>query len=89
MHLCSPEIILFLKKLTSVCDEHNRPILPSFQTAPSAPPQSVSVTKNDGNGTAIVVTWQPPPEDNQNGIVQEYKVLLAHLGPLAEETLAR
>uniref|UniRef100_A0A8C5T6M6 Roundabout guidance receptor 1 n=1 Tax=Malurus cyaneus samueli TaxID=2593467 RepID=A0A8C5T6M6_9PASS len=41
---------------------------------PSAPPQSVSVAKNDGNGTAIVVTWQPPPEDNQNGMVQEYKV---------------
>ncbi|KAJ6662480.1 hypothetical protein lerEdw1_011894 [Lerista edwardsae] len=42
--------------------------------APSAPPQSVSVTKNDGNGTAIVITWQPPPEDTQNGMVQEYKV---------------
>ncbi|XP_070606360.1 roundabout homolog 1 isoform X2 [Erythrolamprus reginae] len=46
----------------------------TFEEAPSAPPQSVSVTKNDGNGTAIVVTWQPPPEDTQNGMVQEYKV---------------
>ncbi|XP_077030650.1 roundabout homolog 1 isoform X7 [Agelaius phoeniceus] len=46
----------------------------TLEEAPSAPPQSVSVTKNDGNGTAIVVTWQPPPEDNQNGMVQEYKV---------------
>lgn len=44
------------------------------------------MTKNDGNGTAIVVTWQPPPEDNQNGMVQEYKVLLAWLGPLAGGT---
>ncbi|EMP36765.1 Roundabout like protein 1 [Chelonia mydas] len=44
------------------------------QVSPSAPPQSVSVTKNDGNGTAIVITWQPPPEDTQNGMVQEYKV---------------
>ncbi|RLW03238.1 hypothetical protein DV515_00006580 [Chloebia gouldiae] len=53
-----------------------RPFFNEFQGAdtPSAPPQSVSVTKNDGNGTAIVVTWQPPPEDNQNGMVQEYKV---------------
>ncbi|KFP22616.1 Roundabout 1, partial [Egretta garzetta] len=63
-----------------------RPFFNEFQGADSevkfaktleegnAPPQSVSVTKNDGNGTAIVVTWQPPPEDNQNGIVQEYKV---------------
>lgn len=66
------------------CDKHNHSVFLSEQTAPSAPPQSVSVTKNDGNGTAIVVTWQPPPEDNQNGMVQEYKVLLAWLGPLAE-----
>ncbi|XP_015679605.1 roundabout homolog 1 [Protobothrops mucrosquamatus] len=46
----------------------------TLEEAPSAPPQSVSVTKNDGNGTAIVVTWQPPPDDTQNGMVQEYKV---------------
>ncbi|XP_066478768.1 roundabout homolog 1 isoform X3 [Tiliqua scincoides] len=46
----------------------------TLEEAPSAPPQSVSVTKNDGNGTAIVITWQPPPEDTQNGMVQEYKV---------------
>lgn len=44
--------------------------------APSAPPQSVTVSKNDGNGTAILVSWQPPPEDTQNGMVQEYKVIL-------------
>lgn len=44
-------------------------------TAPSAPPRSVTVSKNDGNGTAILVTWQPPPEDTQNGMVQEYKVM--------------
>lgn len=47
-----------------------------FKTiAPSAPPQSVTVSKNDGNGTAILVSWQPPPEDTQNGMVQEYKVI--------------
>ncbi|XP_012811715.3 roundabout homolog 1 isoform X5 [Xenopus tropicalis] len=46
----------------------------TMEEAPSAPPQSVTVTKNDGNGTAIVVAWQPPPEDTQNGMVQEYKV---------------
>ncbi|XP_056415340.1 roundabout homolog 1 isoform X3 [Hyla sarda] len=46
----------------------------TLEEAPSAPPQSVTITKNDGNGTAIVVMWQPPPEENQNGLVQEYKV---------------
>ncbi|CAJ0954245.1 unnamed protein product, partial [Ranitomeya imitator] len=45
----------------------------TLEEAPSAPPQSVTITKNDGNGTAIVVNWQPPPEENQNGLVQEYK----------------
>ncbi|XP_073524318.1 roundabout homolog 1 isoform X5 [Phyllobates terribilis] len=46
----------------------------TLEEAPSAPPQSVTITKNDGNGTAIVINWQPPPEENQNGLVQEYKV---------------
>ncbi|KAK1168102.1 hypothetical protein AOXY_G10964, partial [Acipenser oxyrinchus oxyrinchus] len=46
----------------------------TFEEAPSAPPQSVTVTKNDDNGTAILVSWQPPPEEFQNGVVQEYKI---------------
>ncbi|MGH0162867.1 UNVERIFIED_CONTAM: hypothetical protein FKN15_043762 [Acipenser sinensis] len=46
----------------------------TFEEAPSAPPQSVTVTKNDDNGTAILVSWQPPPEEYQNGVVQEYKI---------------
>ncbi|XP_068126600.1 roundabout homolog 1 isoform X5 [Hyperolius riggenbachi] len=46
----------------------------TLEEAPSAPPQSVTITKSDGNGTSIVISWQPPPEENQNGLVQEYKV---------------
>ncbi|XP_041128209.1 roundabout homolog 1-like isoform X2 [Polyodon spathula] len=46
----------------------------TFEEAPSAPPQSVTVTKNDDNGTAILVSWQPPPEEFQNGVLQEYKI---------------
>ena len=42
--------------------------------APSAAPRGVSVTESGDNGTAIVVSWQPPPEEEQNGVVQEYKV---------------
>lgn len=81
MHLCSLNPIFLLKILTSVCEKLTCSILLFKPTAPSAPPQSVSVTKNDGNGTAIVVAWQPPPEDNQNGMVQEYKVLLHAVVP--------
>ena len=43
-------------------------------SAPSAPPREVTVTESGDNGTAIVVSWQPPPEEEQNGVVQEYKV---------------
>lgn len=42
--------------------------------APSAPPRKVTVTESGDNGTAIIVSWQPPPEEEQNGVVQEYKV---------------
>lgn len=44
--------------------------------APSGAPRGVTVTKSDTNGTAILVAWKPPPEEEQNGVVQEYKVLL-------------
>ncbi|XP_063304705.1 roundabout homolog 1 isoform X1 [Pelobates fuscus] len=46
----------------------------TLEEAPSAPPQSVTITKSEGNGTSVVVAWQPPPEETQNGMVQEYKV---------------
>lgn len=46
-------------------------LLPS---APSAPPREVTVAESGDNGTAILVSWQPPPEEEQNGVVQEYKV---------------
>uniref|UniRef100_A0AAY4AX66 Roundabout, axon guidance receptor, homolog 1 (Drosophila) n=1 Tax=Denticeps clupeoides TaxID=299321 RepID=A0AAY4AX66_9TELE len=40
----------------------------------SGAPRRVTVTKSDTNGTAILVAWQPPPEEQQNGVVQEYKI---------------
>nr|XP_015197453.1 PREDICTED: roundabout homolog 1 isoform X3 [Lepisosteus oculatus] len=46
----------------------------TLEEAPSAPPQGVTVTKSDDNGTAILVSWQPPPQEFQNGVVQEYKI---------------
>lgn len=43
--------------------------------APSAPPQSVTVlTVGNHNSTSISISWDPPPPDHQNGIIQEYKV---------------
>lgn len=43
--------------------------------APSAPPQQVTVlTVGNQNSTSISISWDPPPPDHQNGIIQEYKV---------------
>ena len=44
-------------------------------SAPSAPPQQVTVlTVGNQNSTSISISWDPPPPDHQNGIIQEYKV---------------
>lgn len=46
-------------------------------SAPSAPPQQVTVlTVGNQNSTSISISWDPPPPDHQNGIIQEYKVCL-------------
>lgn len=44
--------------------------------APKGAPQGVTVTKSDVNGTAILVAWKPPPEWEETGRIQEYKVAL-------------
>uniref|UniRef100_A0A8C2PUM2 Roundabout, axon guidance receptor, homolog 1 (Drosophila) n=1 Tax=Cyprinus carpio TaxID=7962 RepID=A0A8C2PUM2_CYPCA len=46
----------------------------TLEEAPSAAPRGVTVTGSGDNGTAILVSWQPPPEEEQNGVVQEYKI---------------
>nr|XP_020641097.1 roundabout homolog 2 isoform X7 [Pogona vitticeps] len=45
------------------------------EEAPSAPPQSVTVLMvGNHNSTSISISWDPPPPDHQNGIIQEYKI---------------
>uniref|UniRef100_A0A3Q2YH83 Roundabout guidance receptor 1 n=1 Tax=Hippocampus comes TaxID=109280 RepID=A0A3Q2YH83_HIPCM len=46
----------------------------TLEEVPSAPPREVTVTESSDNGTAVVVSWQPPPEEERNGVVQEYKI---------------
>ncbi|XP_053298098.1 roundabout homolog 2-like [Pleuronectes platessa] len=47
----------------------------TMEEAPSAPPQQVTVlTVGSHNSTSISVSWDPPPSDEQNGIIQEYKI---------------
>ncbi|KAK1800205.1 hypothetical protein P4O66_000253 [Electrophorus voltai] len=57
--------------------------------APSAPPQQVTVLAvGDQNSTSVSISWDPPPTDQQNGIIQEYKVL-PHIPPLLRTQKAR
>ncbi|XP_072275250.1 roundabout homolog 2 [Pyxicephalus adspersus] len=45
------------------------------EEAPSAAPQSVTVqTVGSNNSTSISVSWDPPPLDHQNGIIQDYRI---------------
>ncbi|XP_077448156.1 roundabout homolog 2-like isoform X1 [Stigmatopora argus] len=47
----------------------------TMEEAPGAPPQEVTVlTVGQNNSTSISVSWDPPPPDEQNGIIQEYKI---------------
>ncbi|KAL0994173.1 hypothetical protein UPYG_G00118740 [Umbra pygmaea] len=47
----------------------------TLEEAPSGPPQQVTVlTVGSHNSTSISVSWDPPPVDHQNGIIQEYKI---------------
>uniref|UniRef100_A0A8B9K9L5 Roundabout, axon guidance receptor, homolog 3 (Drosophila) n=1 Tax=Astyanax mexicanus TaxID=7994 RepID=A0A8B9K9L5_ASTMX len=45
------------------------------EEVPSAPPQAVTVsTVKLSNSSSISVTWQPPPAEMQNGVIQEYRI---------------
>ncbi|XP_058268612.1 roundabout homolog 2-like isoform X2 [Hemibagrus wyckioides] len=47
----------------------------TLEEAPSAPPQQVTVTMvGSENSTSISISWDPPPTEHQNGIIQEYKI---------------
>ncbi|XP_063799815.1 roundabout homolog 3 isoform X2 [Pseudophryne corroboree] len=45
------------------------------EEVPSAAPQSVAVvTVGTSNSTNISITWEPPPVEHQNGIIQDYRI---------------
>ncbi|XP_028450648.1 roundabout homolog 1 isoform X2 [Perca flavescens] len=49
-------------------------VVRTLEEAPSRAPQGVTVTKSDTNGTAILVAWKPPPQREDDGVIQEYKI---------------
>ncbi|XP_069470643.1 roundabout homolog 3 isoform X2 [Ambystoma mexicanum] len=45
------------------------------EEVPSGPPQAVTVvTLGQSNSTNISVSWEPPPVESQNGIIQDYRI---------------
>ena len=44
----------------------------SFLTAPDAPPQNVTAIPE--SSTSILVSWTPPPLEDQNGILVSYRL---------------
>lgn len=44
-------------------------------TVPSASPQAVSITVSHEQNNTIHLSWEPPPHDTHNGIIQGYQVI--------------
>ncbi|XP_053187787.1 roundabout homolog 1 [Scomber japonicus] len=44
------------------------------ETVPSASPQAVSITVSHEQNNTIHLSWEPPPHDTHNGIIQGYQV---------------
>ncbi|XP_064207151.1 roundabout homolog 1 isoform X3 [Anguilla rostrata] len=44
------------------------------ELVPSAPPQSIAVTMAADRNDTIQVSWDPPPHEAHNGIIQSYQV---------------
>ncbi|XP_026229168.1 roundabout homolog 1 isoform X2 [Anabas testudineus] len=44
------------------------------ETVPSAPPLAVSISVSHEQNNTINLSWEPPPHETHNGIIQGYKV---------------
>nr|XP_020469129.1 roundabout homolog 4-like isoform X2 [Monopterus albus] len=44
------------------------------ETVPSAPPLAVSITVSHEQNNTIHLSWEPPPHETHNGIIQGYQV---------------
>ncbi|XP_029303568.1 roundabout homolog 1 isoform X1 [Cottoperca gobio] len=44
------------------------------ETVPSAPPLAVSITVSNEQNNTIHLSWEPPPHETHNGVIQGYQV---------------
>ncbi|XP_077361913.1 roundabout homolog 4 isoform X2 [Festucalex cinctus] len=54
--------------------ESNTRLLRVPETVPSAAPLAVSITVNHDSNNSIHLSWEPPPSETHNGIIQGYQV---------------
>lgn len=47
----------------------------TLHTVPSASPQTVSISVSHEQNNTIHLSWEPPPLDTHNGILQGYQVI--------------
>ena len=52
-------------------------IFNSCHTAPSAPPQRLDVRSQ--SSTILQLSWTPPPYENQNGLIREYRINITEI----------
>ncbi|KAG1673521.1 Neogenin [Nymphon striatum] len=57
----------------------------TFSDTPAATPQNFSVEAS--SSTSVVIRWEPPPEESQNGIITGYKIRYKQKGKRRGETV--
>uniref|UniRef100_A0A669DW86 Roundabout guidance receptor 1 n=1 Tax=Oreochromis niloticus TaxID=8128 RepID=A0A669DW86_ORENI len=76
-------VVISQLKKGSIYEFKVRPFFDEFQGTESEvkvvrtleeAPQGVTVTTTEANGTAILVSWKPPPNAEEAGLIQEYKI---------------
>lgn len=56
-------------------EDNNNTKLDPLRTVPSASPRTVSITVSHEQNNTIHLSWEPPPHDAHNGIIQGYQVI--------------
>ncbi|XP_037543579.1 roundabout homolog 1 [Nematolebias whitei] len=60
--------------------ESNTQLLRVPEKVPGAPPQAVFVTVNYKQKNSICLSWEPPPHESHNGVIQGYQVWCVEAG---------
>ena len=58
-------------KTFNICGKKIMPLI-SLHSVPTSAPQSVEVTAIDSR--TVIISWAPPPLEQQNGNIREYRV---------------